>query len=133
MAKKRKDQLGFMGVVSTILRNRSQQKAMLKARQVKGIEPEPEPKAPRPKETRSTEQIRADVDATRRTLVDTVARIRYDLDVPARTRDLRDRVAARVPSEYKGEPAATVIASLIFAVGTGIIALLASLRGARAR
>lgn len=133
MAKKRKDQLGFMGLVSTILRRRSQQKSMMKARKVKGIEPEPEPKAPRPKETRSTEQIRADVDATRTALVETVTRIRYDLDVPARTRDLRNRLAARVPAEYKGEPAATVIASLIFTAGIGIIAGIVTLRGARSR
>jgi len=133
MAKKRKDQLGFMGLVSTILKNRSQQKSMMKARNVKGIEPEPEPKVKRPKETRSTEEIRAGVDATRTTLVETVARIRYDLDVPARAKDLRDRTAARVPAEYKGEPAATVIAGLIFAAGTGIIAGLAALRGSRPR
>lgn len=119
MAKKRKDQLGVVGFASAILRNSAQQRSLKKARNAKNAPPPPKQK--KPKDTRSSEQIRAEVDATRATLLGTVETIKYDLDVPARARDLRDRVAADIPAEFKGRIPALVAAGSILLTGIGSI------------
>ena len=120
MAKRRKDQLGVVGFASALMRNLSQQRSLKKARDAKNFPPPPKQK--KPKDTRTPEQIRAAVDATRSNLVDAVDGIRYDLDVRARARDLRDRVAADIPAEYRGRtPALVVVGSILFA-GLGSIA-----------
>ena len=120
MAKRRKDQLGVVGFASALMRNLSQQRSLKKARDAKNVPPPPEQK--KRKDTRTPEQIRAAVDVTRSNLVDAVDGIKYDLDVRARARDLRDRVAADIPAEYRGRtPALVVVASILFA-GLGSIA-----------
>jgi Protein of unknown function (DUF3618) len=119
MAKRKKDRLNFFGFVSAIASNVARQRAMAQARD-KPVKP---PKVKKPPDTRTPEEIRAGVDATRVVLADTVGAITYDLDVPARARDLRDRVAARVPSEWKGEPKATIVALSVLVTGVGGILL----------
>ena len=125
--KKKKDKLGLGGLLSAIMKNRSQHKAMAKAREVKGIEPEPEPTKPR--DIRTREQIREDVDVTRARLVETIAALRYDLDVPARVRDLRDRVAAKLPEELKAQPVAIAVTASVLVAGISAILLAARNRG----
>lgn len=128
MARKKKtDKLSLGGLISAIMKNRSQHKAMAKAREVKGIDPEPEPKKPR--DIRTPEQIRDDVDVTRARLVETVAALRYDLDVPARARDLRDRVAAKLPEELKAQPVAIAVTASVLIAGVSAILLAARHRG----
>jgi hypothetical protein len=128
MARKKKtDRLGAAGLISAIMKNRSQHKAMAKAREVKGIEPEPKPKKPR--DIRTPEQIREDVDVTRARLVDTVAALRYDLDLPARARDLRDRVVAKLPEEFKAQPVAIAVTASVLVAGVTAILLAARNRG----
>lgn len=127
MARKKKDKLGVAGLISAIMKNRSQHKAMAKAREVKGIEPEPEPKKPR--DIRTPEQIREDVEVTRARLVETVAALRYDLDVPARARDLRDRVVAKLPEELKAQPVAIAVTASVLVAGVTAILLAARNRG----
>lgn len=127
MARKKKDKLSLGGLISAIMKNRSQHKAMAKAREVKGIEPEPE--QPKPRDIRTPEQIRKDVDATRARLVETVAALRYDLDVPARARDLRDRIAARLPEELKAQPVAIAVTASVLVAGITAILLAARNRG----
>lgn len=124
MARKtKKDKLGLGGLISAVMKNRSQHKAMAKARAVQGIEPEPEPAKPR--DIRTPEQIREDVDLTRARLVDTIAALRYDLDVPARARDLRDRVAAKLPEELKAQPVAVAVTASVLVAGIGAIVIAA--------
>ncbi|MET3768175.1 hypothetical protein ABIB15_000847 [Marisediminicola sp. UYEF4] len=125
--KKKSDKLSLGGLISAIMKNRSQHKAMAKAREVKGIDPEPEPKKPR--DIRTPEQIRDDVDVTRARLVETVAALRYDLDVPARARDLRDRVAAKLPEELKAQPVAIAVTASVLVAGVSAILLAARHRG----
>ena len=125
--KKKKDKLGLGGLLSAIMKNRSQHKAMAKAREVKGIEPEPEPTKPR--DIRTREQIREDVDVTRARLVETIAALRYDLDVPARVRDLRDRVAAKLPEELKAQPVAIAVTACVLVAGISTILIAARNRG----
>ena len=125
--KKKKDGLGFAGLISAIMKNRSQHKAMAKAREVKHMEPEPEPKKPR--DIRTPEQIREDVDVTRARLVETVAALRYVLDVPARARDLRDRVVAKLPEELKAQPVAIAVTASVLVAGVTTILLAARHRG----
>lgn len=128
MARKKKtDKLSLGGLISVIMKNRSQHKAMAKAREVKGIEPEPEPTKPR--DIRTPEQIREDVDVTRERLVETVAALRYDLDVPARARDLRDRVAARLPEELKAQPVAIAVTASVLVAGVSAVLLASRRRG----
>ena len=127
MARKKKDKLSLGSLISAIMKNRSQHKAMAKAREVKGIEPEPEPKKPR--DIRTPEQIREDVDVTRARLVETIAALRYDLDVPARARDLRDRVAAKIPEELKAQPVAIAVTASVLVAGISAILLAARHRG----
>jgi len=125
--KKKKDKLSLGGLLSAIMKNRSQHRAMAKAREVKGIEPEPEPTKPR--DIRTREQIREDVDVTRARLVETIAALRYDLDVPARVRDLRDRVAAKLPEELKAQPVAIAVTASVLVAGISAILLAARNRG----
>ncbi len=120
MAKKKKDQLGIVGFASAILRNTAQQRSLKKARDAKNAPPPP-PREKKPRDTRTAEQIRGEVDATRDALVGTVDGIKYDLDVPARARDLRDRVAAELPDEWKGESRARAVAAVILATGLSLI------------
>ena len=121
MAKRRKDQLGVVGFASALMRNLSQQRSLKKARDAKNVPPPP-PQQKKPKDIRTPEEIRAAVDVTRSNLVDAVDGIKYDLDVCARARDLRDRVAADIPAEYRGRtPALVVVGSILFA-GLGSIA-----------
>ena len=128
MARKKKtDKLSLGGLISVIMKNRSQHKAMAKAREVKGIEPEPEPTKPR--DIRTPEQIREDVEVTRERLVETVAALRYDLDVPARARDLRDRVAARLPEELKAQPVAIAVTASVLVAGVSAVLLASRRRG----
>jgi len=121
--KKKKDKLGVGSLISAIMKNRSQHKAMAKARAVKGIQPEPEPKKPR--DIRTPEQIKEDVDVTRARLVETIAALRYDLDVPARTRDLRNRVAAKIPEELKAQPVAVAVTASVLVAGISTILIAA--------
>lgn len=120
MARRKKDRLGVVGLASTVFKNLAQQRSMSKSRHAHNEEPAE--KVPRPKDTRTPEEIRVAVDLTRERLVSTVDAIKFDLDVPARTRDLRDRVAAGLPDSWKGEPRAAIIAGSLFAVGLGVIA-----------
>lgn len=121
MAKKKKDQLGLVGFISALMRNTAQQRSLKKVRDAKNAPP-PEPQPKKPKDTRTPEQIRADVDQARVSLVKTVENIKYDLDVPSRARDLRDRVAADIPPELKGRTPALVAAAGILVAGLGSIA-----------
>jgi len=121
--KKKKDKLGVGSLISAIMKNRSQHKAMAKARAVKGIQPEPEPKKLR--DIRTPEQIKEDVDVTRARLVETIAALRYDLDVPARTRDLRNRVAAKIPEELKAQPVAIAVTASVLVAGISTILIAA--------
>ncbi|GAB3131000.1 DUF3618 domain-containing protein [Marisediminicola antarctica] len=123
MARKKKDKLNLGSLISAIMKNRSKHRSMAKARAIKGIEPEPEPKKPR--DIRTPEQIKEDVDVTRARLVETIAALRYDLDVPARARDLRDRVAARIPEELKAQPVAIVVTASVLVAGVGTILIAA--------
>lgn len=126
MARKKKtDKLSLGGLISAIMKNRSQHKAMAKAREVKGIDPEPKPEPKKPRDIRTPEQIRDDVDVTRARLVETVAALRYDLDVPARARDLRDRVAAKLPEELKAQPVAIAVTASVLVAGVSAILLAA--------
>lgn len=127
MARKKKSRKGLGSVMSSFMRRRSQHKAMAKAREVKGIEPEPEP--PKPRDIRTPEQIREDVDVTRARLVETIAALRYDLDVPARARDLRNRVAAKLPVEFRTQPAAIAVSASVLVGGITAILLAARRRG----
>ena len=120
MARKRRDQLGVVGFASALLRNLSQQRSLKKARDAKDAPPPP-PKQKKPKDTRTPEQIRVAVDVTRSNLVETVDSIKYDLDVPARARDLRDRVAADIPAEYRGRSPALVASGSILLAGLASI------------
>lgn len=120
MAKKRKDQLGIGGLASALLRNLAQQRSLKKVRAAKNAPPAP-PKKKKPKDSRTPEEIRAAVDATRVSLLKTVETIKYDLDLPARARDLRDRVAADIPSEMKGRAPAFITAGSILVAGLGSI------------
>lgn len=122
MAKRRKDQLGFVGLASSVLKNVAQQRSMARARAThSGDASMPEEKPPKPKDTRTPEQIRLSADINRDKLASTVASITYSLDVPARTRDLRDRVAAALPASWRGEPGATIAAATIAASGLASI------------
>lgn len=129
MAKRKKDRLNFFGFLSAIASNVARQRALRQARD-KPVKP---PKVKKPRDTRTPEEIRAGVDAVRVVLADTIGAIKHDLDVPARARDLRDRVAARVPSEWKGEPRASIVALSVLAAGVGGILLgtIARLRRSR--
>lgn len=120
MAKKRKDQLGFIGLASALLRNVAQQRSLKKSRDAKNAPPT-SPKKKKPKDTRTASQIHNELDATRLNLVTTVERIKYDIDVPSRARDLRDRVAADIPSELKGRTPALVVSASILVTGLGSI------------
>ena len=135
--KKKKDQLGFTGLVSAIARGIARERSLAKARDIHRhdtgtVPPEPAkpPKRKKPKDTRSAEEIRREVDVTRARLVGTVGAIKYDLDLPARARDARDAVAARIPREWKGEPRATIVAASVLATGLGgiVLAALAKIR-----
>lgn len=120
MAKKKKsDQLSVIGLVSAVLKSTSQQRSLKKAREKR--EAPPQPKVKKPKDTRTPEQIRTEVDSTRAQLVDTVARVKYDLDVPARARDLKVRVAARMPAVLKGDVQAAAVAASVLVAGLGTI------------
>ena len=103
------------------MRNLSQQRSLKKARDAKNTPPPP-PQQKKPKDTRTPEQIRAAVDVTRSDLIETVDGIKYDLDVRARARDQRDRVAADIPAEYRGRTPALVITASILLAGLGSIA-----------
>ena len=128
MARKKKtDKLSLGGLISAIMKNRSQRKAMAKAREVKGIEPESGPKKPR--DIRTPEQIREDVELTRARLVETGAALRYDLDVPARARDLRDRIVATLPAELKAQPVAIAVTASVLIAGVSAILIAARGRG----
>lgn len=81
---------------------------------------QPDPK-PEPRDPRTPEQLEADIERTRAELVATVARIKYDLDVPARLRDVRDDIAAKIPEKYKGEEQAMLAAGAVLVTGLGII------------
>ncbi|WP_165064137.1 DUF3618 domain-containing protein [Marisediminicola senii] len=142
MAKKKNDRLSVGGVLSTILKQRSQQRSMKKRREklearratrngAPAVAPEPKPE--KLKDTRTPEQIRASVDESRARLVATVERVKYDLDVPARAKDVRDDVRRRLPSSIKGEPAASITAASLLAAGLALIAGVSALAGRRER
>ncbi len=134
MAKKKKDRLSFIGLISSVLKGVARQRSFAKARASGTAVPDQNtPKVKKPKDTRTPDQIRGDVDRTRRRLVNTVDQIKYDLDVPARAKDLRDRLAARVPREWRGEPRATIVAASVFTTGIGaiVLATFASVRRGR--
>ncbi len=76
---------------------------------------------PEPRDPRTPEQLESDIERTRAELVATVARIKYDLDVPARLRDVRDDIAAKIPEKYKGEQQAMIAAGAVVVAGLGII------------
>lgn len=128
MAKKRKsDKLSLVGLASAISRNIAQQRSLAKARERRAArllpkQPKP-PKPKKPKDTRTAEEIRATVDATRTRLVATVDSLKYHLDVPARLRDVRNRAARRLPREVRGEPKATIAGVTVLVTGLGSIAL----------
>ena len=121
MAKKRKDQLGVVGLASALLRNVAQQRSLKKARDAKHAPPVPPP-AKKPKDTRTPEQLRAAVDVNRANLLGTVENIKYDLDLQSRARDLRNRVAADIPAEFRGRIPALIAAGSILLGGLGSIA-----------
>ena len=123
MARRRKDQLGVVGLASSVLKNVAQQRSMARARAARsGDGGTPEEQAPKPKDSRTPEQIRLSTDINREKLASTVASITYSLDVPARTRDLRDRVAAALPPSWRGETKASIAAAAIAASGlAGIV------------
>lgn len=142
MAKKpKKDELSFIGVISAILRNAAQQRSLARTREKRRQRLEarrdPEQRAAEKKarkkaekaqkaenrDTRTIEQIGSDVDGSRRRLVGTVSSLRYDLDVPARTRETRDRVASRIPRRFRGEPQAALASIGLALLGWGAIAL----------
>ena len=144
MAKKKTDQLSMIGLSSAIMRHLSQQRSLEKARLKREARPRTAAekaeakkarkaaKAARPKDTRSPEQIRADVDATRAKLGKTVDRLSYDLDVPARARDARARLLAVIPESWKGDRPAAVVGATVLASGLGIVAALSSATAPRA-
>ena len=121
MAKKRKDQLGVVGLASALLRNVAQQRSLKKARDAKHAPPA-SPPAKKPKDTRTPEQLRAAVDVNRANLLGTVENIKYDLDLQSRARDLRNRVAADIPAEFRGRIPALIAAGSILLGGLGSIA-----------
>jgi hypothetical protein len=139
MAKKMKrDQLTAIGLVSAIARNFVQQRARVKSMQ-KASSTVPDPaerkeqqrqakKAAKknarkkPKDSRTPEQLTAAADLRRAELVETVERVKYDLDVPARARDLRDAVARELPSGWRGRTQALAASFAVLATGLGVIA-----------
>lgn len=144
MAKKSKpDQLSWVGLISAILRNASQQRSMVRSQdkirakreardhplsdsekkaQKKQRKQQKKDEADRKKDTRSVSQIGDDIDTTRGRLLDTVDAVKYDLDVPARLTDARVTVARRVPRRWLGPVPAAIAAGLVLAVGWGTIA-----------
>ncbi|MFP7760597.1 DUF3618 domain-containing protein [Marisediminicola sp. LYQ85] len=129
MAKRKKDRLSVTGLVTTVARSVARQRSLKKARELDGAEAsEPEPKQ---KDTRTPEDIRRSVEVTRAELVATVAKVKYDLDVPARARDARDRVAASIPPEWRGERQARAIATSIAAAGLAIVTGIATVAARR--
>lgn len=150
MAKKAKtDQLSVVGLVSAILRNSAQQRSLGKAREKRMAKLDdrrhPEAVAERKKrekkakkeakkaskDTRSADEIGADVDRTRSKLVDTVDAVKYDLDIPARLGDARDRVARELPDDWRGETKARIVAASVLVAGWGAIAWSAIARARR--
>ncbi|MBC7518735.1 MAG: hypothetical protein H7248_07640 [Microbacteriaceae bacterium] len=134
MAAKKQDQLSVVGVTSAVAKNLAQQRSLAKARERKNTPKKPKIKAPKaPKDTRTAAELEATVELTRATLVSTVAQIRYDLDLPARARDLRSRIAVRFPRDWHGETPARVAASAVVVVGLSTIVAItkAALRARR--
>jgi hypothetical protein len=137
MARKKKDQLSVVGLLSAILRNSAQQRSLAKGRDKKALKIEKKAekarqkhrKALEPKDERTPEDIRAEIDSTRGELVGTVAAIKTDLSLPTRARLLRAHLSKRVPRDLKGEPEATVIAGSVLAGGLGIVGLSAYVGG----
>ena len=144
MAKKSKpDQLSWVGLISAILRNTSQQRSMVKSQEKirakrearehplsddekkarkKQQKQQKKDEAERTKDTRSAAQIGDDVDTTRGRLLDTVDAVKYDLDVPARLTDARTTVARSVPRSWLGPIPAAIAAGVVLVVGWGAIA-----------
>ncbi len=141
MARKpKRDQLSVVGLVSAILRGTAQQRSLAKSKERKANkraekEQKKREKAAKPKDTRTPEEIGRTIDSTRTRLVGTVDAVKYDLDVPARARDLRNTVAARIPRRWRGEPGGMVVGAAVLVVGWGGLALAAlfSTRGRSAR
>lgn len=140
MAKKMKrDQLTAIGLISAIAKNFVAQRARVSSMQKASSEvPDPaerraqkeqekkrrkaEKKARRTEPERTPEELRATIDSRRAELVQTVEQVKYDLDVPARARDLRDSVAKELPSGWRGPKQAVAAASAVVVSGLGIIA-----------
>lgn len=145
MAKKKSDQLSVVGLASAVLRNLSQQRSAEKAREKREQAPvtvaekaeakaaKKRAKAAKPKDTRSAAEIRREVDATRTQLVRTVDRIGYDLDLPARARDARAGLLARIPGSWQGDLPAAVVGATVLASGLSVVVALSSTTGSRRR
>ncbi len=134
MAKKMKrDQLTAIGLVSAIAKNFVQQRARVASMQkASSVVADPAERrdqqrkakkdAPKkPKDTRTPEQLRAAADARRNDLVATVDRVKYDLDVPARARDVRDSVARELPPAWRGRTQAVAASSAVLVSGLAVI------------
>ena len=123
MAAKKRDQLSVVGVASAVAKNLAQQRSLAKARERKIATRKQKSTAPKPpKDTRTPAELAANVDLTRARLVSTVAQIRFDLDLQARARELRARLAVRLPHAWHGETPARVAASAIAVAGLSTIA-----------
>lgn len=132
MAAKKKDQLSVVGVASAVAKNLAQQRSLAKARERKHAVPVAKVKVKAPKDTRTAAEIEAAVALSRARLVSTVTQIKFDLDFPARARELRDRVATRFPGNWRGETAARVAASAVLVVGlSSIVSITASVMRSR--
>ena len=135
--KKKKDQLSVVGLLSAILRNTAQQRSLAKGRDKKALKIEKKAekarqkhrKALEPKDKRTPEEIRTEIDSTRGELVGTVAAIKTDLSLPTRARLLMAHLSKKVPRDLKGEPEASVIAGSVLASGLGVVGLAAFVGG----
>lgn len=141
MARKpKRDQLSVVGVASAILRGTAQQRSLAKSRDRKAMKAAQKAekkrvKESKPKDTRTPEEIARSVDLTRTRLVGTVDAVKYDLDLPARARDLRGELAARIPRRWRGEPGGMIVGAAVLVVGWGSLAAAALLaaRGSSSR
>ena len=86
---------------------------------------DPEPK---PKDTRSDAQLRADIQRARDELAQTLDALEYKLDVPARGRELLDSTTRTLARKWDDNPLLVggIVAGAIVAIAgaiTGIVAL----------
>ena len=112
----------MVGVASVVAKNVAQQRSLAKARERKNKVSVAKVKVKAPKETRTAAEIEAAAATSRARLFATVAQIRFDLDIPARAGDLRDRVAVQFPRNWRGETPARAAASAVIVIGLSTIA-----------